>query len=68
MAMLITVMYQNGKIGAVEYYRLTELIGSRKIKKFLRGEGWVTIGLDPIRESDKTYKDHDRRKAFKRGK
>jgi hypothetical protein len=49
--MLITVQYKNGRTGRVEAYQLSHLICSQKIKKFLRSEGWVTIGRDPIREN-----------------
>jgi hypothetical protein len=66
--MLITVKYKNGKTGMVEAHQLTELIGSRKIKEFLRGEGWVTVGIDQVRQIDENYKGHDRRKSFKRGR
>ncbi len=54
--MLIAVEYKNGEQGLVGQSELDELIRSRKIKKFLRLEGWVTIGRDPIRHSNKTYK------------
>jgi hypothetical protein len=48
--MLIKVMYQNNEYGTVNPFLLDELIASGKIKKFLRSEGWATIGIDPIRE------------------
>jgi hypothetical protein len=48
--MLIKVMYEDGKIGKIESSQLDDLIHSRKIKKFQRSSGWVTIGVDPIRE------------------
>lgn len=51
--MFISVLYQNNEIGMVEDYRLDELITSKKIKKFLRSEGWVTIGVDAIRKEDR---------------
>jgi len=54
--MYITVMYQNGKTGVVETYQLAEHIHSHKIKKFIRSEGWVTVGVDPIRGIKKAVK------------
>lgn len=47
--MFIRVMYQNGELGMVKPFQLDKLIASGKIKKFLRSEGWVTIGVGPIR-------------------
>jgi hypothetical protein len=40
---------------------LDGLIQSRKITGFLRLEGWVTIGRDPIRRSMNGYDGQDRR-------
>jgi hypothetical protein len=48
--MLIKVMHADGSIGEVESHQLDDLIHSNKIKKFQRSSGWVTIGVDPIRE------------------
>jgi hypothetical protein len=64
--MLIKVMYQNNEIEMVEAFQLDKLISSNKIKKFLRSEGWVTVGIDPIRkESRVNYKGSERRQAAK---
>jgi hypothetical protein len=60
--MLIRVIYKNNECGMVKPFLLDELIASGKIIKFLRSEGWVTIGLDRIRVSDYRYKGTDRRK------
>lgn len=49
---VITVKYKNGKTGKVETCKLNELICSNKIKQFLRSEGWVTLGVDPVRENE----------------
>jgi hypothetical protein len=46
----------------VKPFLLDELITSGKIIKFLRSEGWVTIGIDHIRVSDYRYKGIERRK------
>jgi len=64
--MFITVMYRNGKIGMVELDQLDHLIQSGKVKQFMRGEGWVTIGIDSIREFEEEYKCPERRQFFKR--
>jgi hypothetical protein len=50
--MSIKVMYTNGKTGMVENYQLDDLIASGKIKKFRRADGWVSVGIDPIRKKD----------------
>ena len=49
--MLIPVKYRNGKSGLVEDTALDELIHSKRIKSFLRLEGWVRVGIDPVRRS-----------------
>jgi len=61
-------MYRNGKIGVAEHTQLDELIRSNKIKKFLRSEGWVTVGTDPIRLFDEGYQGTDKRSFLKRFK
>ena len=50
--MLITVMYQDGRVGMVEHMKLDSLIKTKKIKQFMRAEGWVCIDTDPIRKSE----------------
>jgi hypothetical protein len=60
--MLIKVMYKNNEYGMVKPFLLDELIASGKIAKFLRSEGWVTIGFDRIRVSDYNYNGQERRK------
>jgi hypothetical protein len=65
-SVLISVIYQNNKIGRVDYSMLDELISSNKIKKFLRFDGWVTIGEDPIRRgTGGDYKGRERRQHLK---
>ena len=51
--MLIKVMYQTNEIDVVESSQLDTLISSNKIKKFLRFDGWVTVGIDLIRKESK---------------
>jgi len=56
-------MYKNNKIEIAEASQLDTLI-SNKIKKFLRSDGWVTVGIDPIRkESSVNFKGSERRQG-----
>jgi len=64
--MLITVMYQDGKIGEIEAYQLDDLIRSNKIKKFYRSGKWVTIGIDPVREMREDYLEVPKRQKFRK--
>ena len=64
--MLISVMYQNNKMGLVDDSKLDDLISSNKIKQFLRGDGWVTIGGKPLRKRNECdYKGREKRQSFK---
>lgn len=47
--MLIRVRYSTGKIKQVQPRKLQKLIEQRKIVQFLRSNGWVTVGYDPVR-------------------
>lgn len=47
--MLISVIFRDGKRGLIMSSLLEDLIMQKKIKKFLRLEGWVNVGVDPIR-------------------
>jgi hypothetical protein len=65
----IRVQYQDDTYDIVEDFALDQLVSSDKIKRFLRySEGWVTIGLDPIRRSKgkNNYRGPQRRRACKR--
>ena len=59
--MLIKVIYQNDKYDMVKPINLDTLLFSNKIKKFLRSEGWVTVGVDKIRGSGGHYEGPERR-------
>lgn len=59
--MITSVVYTNGDIGMIGTSSLDELIATEKITKFLRSEGWVTLGVDPIREKRRKYKGPERR-------
>jgi len=59
-------MYQTNEIDVVESSQLDTLISSNKIKKFLRFDGWVTVGIDLIRKESKVnYKVSERRQVAK---
>jgi hypothetical protein len=58
----VRVIYKNNVNGIVQPFLLDELIASGKITKFLRSEGWVTVGTERIRVSDYGYKGTERRK------
>ncbi len=52
--MLIPVMYKNGNHDQVKDFKLSELIANNEISKFKRSSGWVTIGIDRIRDTRKS--------------
>jgi hypothetical protein len=58
----IRVIYNDGRHGTVKPFHLDKLISTGKIIKFLRSNGWVTIGVDPIRGNRGTYSGPERRK------
>lgn len=65
--MMIRVMYHDGKTEMVRQPLLRHLISTGKIQKFRRNEGWVTLGVDHIRESKrKPYDGDDRREGAAR--
>lgn len=47
----IQVIFANGDDKVVPAYMLDYLIRERKIVAFLRSDGWVQIGRDPIRKA-----------------
>jgi hypothetical protein len=49
--MLIQVIYDDNHHDFVKPVILDTLIESRKIAKFKRSSGWVTVGMDPVRKS-----------------
>ena len=60
--MLIRVMYKNNKYDMVNPNAFDGLISSDKIIKFLRSEGWATVGVDPVRGRGGHYEGSERRK------
>ena len=59
--MLIKVIYQNDKHDMVKPLMLDILLFANKIKKFLRSEGWITVGIDKIRGTGGYYEGPERR-------
>jgi hypothetical protein len=47
--MMIRVMYGDDTYDVVKSSQLDDLILSGKVVRFLRSEGWITVGVDPIR-------------------
>jgi len=47
--MLIQVVYADNHHDFVKENMLDTLIELRKISKFKRSTGWVTVGVDPVR-------------------
>jgi hypothetical protein len=48
--MLIQVNYPDNRFDYVKDNVLHNLIESRTISRFRRSSGWVTVGLDPVRQ------------------
>ena len=59
--MYVKVIYKNNEYDTVKPILLDELIASGQIDKFLRSEGWATIGIDPVRGTGGYYSGPDRR-------
>jgi len=59
--MHVWIMYQNGNFDIVKSFLLEDLISSNKIKKFLRSEGWITVGVNTIRGQGGYYEGPERR-------
>jgi hypothetical protein len=60
--MLIRVIYQNDKHDMVKPFILDSLISEKKIRKFLRSDGWATIGTDRLRGMGGHFNGFERRK------
>jgi len=63
--MLTSVIYQNGDCRLIRTDHLDELIATVEIKQFLRLEGWVTVGSDPLRVRENERLSQERRQQFK---
>jgi hypothetical protein len=60
--MLIRVVYQNDKHDMVKPFILDSLISANRLKKFLRSDGWATIGTDRLRGMGGQFSGFERRK------
>ena len=63
-AMLIQVLYDDNRYDYVKGFQLDRLLEAKKIQKFKRGSGWVTVGVDAIRwRKSASYDGVERRSA-----
>lgn len=53
--MLIQVNYPDNRFDYVNERILDGLIETKKIARFRRSTGWVTLGLDPVRVVKREY-------------
>jgi hypothetical protein len=60
--MLIRVLHRNGTYELVNHGSLDTYIGSGNVLLFKRSNGWVTIGTDPIRVSERQFIGPERRR------
>jgi hypothetical protein len=62
--MVIRVQYNDNRYDMVKDFWLDEMIASNKISRFCRSDGWVTIGVDPVRgtKKDVSYSGPERRR------
>jgi hypothetical protein len=63
--MLIHVVYHDQKHDFIKDTRLDEFIEAGKIAMFLRSDGWVRVGVDPVRAktTNSPYKGSERRQS-----
>jgi hypothetical protein len=57
----IKVVFNDDSVGFVKEAQLNALITSGRVKSFLRSDGWVRVGIDPVREI--RFQGRDRRKV-----
>jgi len=57
----IKVVFIDDSEGFVKETQLNALIISGRLKSFLRSDGWVRVGIDPVREI--RFQGRDRRKV-----
>jgi hypothetical protein len=53
--MLIQVNYPDNRFDYVKENILDTLIETKKITRFRRSSGWVTLGVDPVRITRREY-------------
>jgi hypothetical protein len=62
--MLIQVLYDDNRYDYVKGFQLDRLLEVKKVQKFKRSSGWVTVGVDPIRwRTSPSYDGVERRTA-----
>jgi hypothetical protein len=59
--MKIEVIRRDNSVEVVEDYFLQLMIDMDEITSFKRSSGWVTIGVDPIRSSKRSFHGRDQR-------
>jgi len=47
--MLIHVLYDDNRYDYVKGFQLDRLLEAKKVQRFKRSSGWVTVGVDPVR-------------------
>jgi hypothetical protein len=63
--MTVEVIFKNGRKGYVNRSELNMLINSRLIQRFKRADGWVRIGMDPLRQrGDLSYSGEEKRAHY----
>jgi len=61
--MLIAVIFSDDSTELVDPDELDDLIYNREIVSFRRSDGWVQIGVDPVRRKNIIYKGPERSAA-----
>jgi len=62
--MLIQVLYDDNKYDYVKGFQLDRLLEVKKVQKFKRSSGWVTVGVAPPRwKKSLSYDGVERRTA-----
>jgi hypothetical protein len=63
--MLVQVNWTNNRYDYVKDFMLDGLIEAGVVAKFLRGSGWVTVGVDPVRSNstNREYQGVERRSS-----
>jgi len=67
--MLIHVQYSDNRYDMVKDYWLEEMITAKRINRFRRSDGWVTVGVDPVRGTKPgfSYPGPERRRSVSPG-
>lgn len=62
--MNMQVMYQDNKIGQIDSALLNSMLDARKIKMFMRSDGWVMVGVAHMRGDGGPYEGVERRGMY----